>query len=144
MHPLLLITTLLLSSTLTTALTLTPSQSLALTTLDLTPLPPTTNTNTSTSTNPSAKIACFKPTKVPPFTPTNKPDCEAALDSWVRGQSLLQPRTFSRNARTVEDVQLPFQKVSGSCTVFVNVIDGADEDVLTLAEVYAELLGPGQ
>lgn len=142
MHPPFLLTSLLLPFTLATPLTPTLSHSLALTTLDLIPLTPTTNT--STSANPSAKIACFKPTKIPPFTTTNKADCEAALDSWVRGQSLLQPRIFSRSAPTGEDVQLPFQRVSGSCTVFVNVIDEEGEDVLTLAEVYAELLGPGK
>lgn len=138
MHPLFPLTTLLLSFTLATALTPTPLQPLALATLDLIPLPPTTNTNTTLS----ARIGCFNPTKIPPFAPTDKADCEAALDSWVRGQSLLQPRTFSRSAPSVEDVQLPLQKVSGSCTIYVNVISEEGEDVLTLAEVYAELLGP--
>ena len=140
MHPLFLLTSLLLPFTLATPLTPAESQSLSLTSLDLVPLSPTMNNTTDLGAN--AKIGCFKPTKIPPFTTTDKPACEAALDSWVRGQSLLQSRTFSRRSATVDDVQLPFERVSGSCSVYVNVIDEDDEDVLTLAELYAEVLGP--
>lgn len=42
----------------------------------------------------------------------------------------------------LDDVLLPFQKVSGSCMIYADVANDGDEDVLTLAEIYAELLGP--
>lgn len=140
MHPLFLLFSLPLPSVFATLLAVSPAQLLTLNPLTSTSPPPTTN-----ATNLGAEIGCFKNTKIPPFIATNKADCEDALDDWVRGQSLIQPRAFSRKpsaSSTIDDVLLPLEKVSGSCGIYVDVIDEEDEDTLTLAEIYAELLGP--
>lgn len=130
----------LLPSILANPLTLTQPLSPNLTSLLLAPAYPlTTDLTTSALTT---DIGCFKQTKVPPWITTNKNDCEAALDDWVRGESLTQPREFSRIPSTIDDVVLPLQKESGSCMIYASMLDEHDEDVLTLAEVYAELLGP--
>ena len=134
MHLLPLSASLLLPLVFAKPLTIASTQSFDLNTLTIAP---TTNT-----TALGAEIGCFKQTKSPPFIATNKPDCEAALDSWVRGESLIQPRTFGRSPSGIYDVLLPLEKVSGSCLFYMNMINEDDEDTLTLAEIYAELLGP--
>lgn len=110
--------------------------------LDLNPL---TFAPFNTSTNLGVQIGCFKQTRTSSFIATNKVSCEAALDAWVRGKSLLVPRTFSRNPSAIltpDDVRLPVQWVSGSCTVIVTILDEDDEETMTLGEIYAEVLGP--
>ena len=133
---------LLLRSILANPLNLTPPQSLNLALFAAAAAAPVTTPKTNITGTLSSEIGCFKPTKIPPFRPTNKQDCEAALDAWVRGQSLIQPRKFSRNPIEIDGVALPLGIDSGSCTLIADVLGEGDEDVLTLAEVYAELMGP--
>jgi len=123
-------------SATSTPLTVAPSQPVNLSSLDLGPL---------NTTSLSTKIGCFpfKPTKQPPLLPTNKHDCEAAIDNGIRGQSLTTLRKFARKPSShVDDVLLPVRFSSGSCYVELNMIDADDEDTLTLAEIYAEVMGP--
>lgn len=50
---------------------------------------------------------------------------------------------FGRNPSShADDVLLPLRFASGSCYVELNTIDEDDEDTLTLAEIYAEVMGP--
>lgn len=138
MHVLSLFASLVLPLVIATPLTSAPAQLLNLNPLTFAPL------NIS-SINLGVEIGCFKQTEVRPLITTNKTSCEAALDSWVRGQSLLLARTFSRNPSAIltsDDVLLPLQRVSGSCMIYLNMLNEDDEVTLTLAEVYAEVLGP--
>lgn len=111
------------------------SQSLSLPSLESTPLQ---RLNASALTH--SDLGCFANK---PWVTTSKADCEGALDVWVGGESLSIPRLFSRNPTShMSHVRLPFQAWHASCTVYVNVVDPGDEEVITLGQVYAEVLGP--
>lgn len=85
----------------------------------------------------------FRITTRPPLMPTNLRDCELAMDNWVRGHNLNIPRTFGRNPSSrSDDVLLPIVLSGGSCFIQMDTVSEDDEDTLTLAEIYAEVMGP--
>ena len=72
---------------------------------------------------------------------TTKSDCERALDTLVKGKSLLEMHTFGYQSYGVTD-RLPVEAGYGSCTVALLMFDLDTRISLTYAEIYAELLGP--
>lgn len=73
--------------------------------------------------------------------PTTKSDCERALDTLVKGKSLIELHYFGYQARGVTD-RLPVVGEYGSCTVALLMFDLDTRVPLTYAEIYAELMGP--
>lgn len=66
-----------------------------------------------------------------------------AIDDWVRGQDLEVLRTFSaKPAIGPNDIHLPLKAVYGTCVFYLNTLNYDDEPKLSLAEVYAESMGP--
>ncbi|KAL6719169.1 hypothetical protein ACLMJK_003406 [Lecanora helva] len=105
--------------------------------LDAAPVaPPTTNLTT-----PDNDLGCFKDR---PWPSATKDDCEAALDYWVAGESLNTKRLFSRKIGTshMSRIHLPFKAFSNTCQVWINVVGEDDEEILSLGDVYAQVLGP--
>lgn len=65
------------------------------------------------------------------------------MDNWVRGHSLITPRTFGRNPSSrTDDVLLPLVLSGRSCFVQLDTVNEDDEDTMTLGEIYAEVMGP--
>ena len=100
-------------------------------------LPTTNNTNDS-----NQLLGCFSQTSPPRIFPTNRNDCEAVLDNWVQGQDLAEPRTFTSNPSYLQDVLLPITRAFGTCVLYMGTVSPGSGDTLTLAEIYAEVLGP--
>lgn len=125
----------------TAPLQMIPSLSLPNTSFDeiiTTPIKPANST-----TGLSTLLSCFAQSNPPSIFPTNKNDCETALDNWVRGNDLAEPRIFSREpSYHLQDVQLPLLREFGTCVMYLNTVSPGVEDTLTLAEIYAEVLGP--
>lgn len=109
---------------------------------------PASNTSSLTSGNPPTANAtslttyndCFDHSLGHLFT-TTKSDCERALDTLVKGKSLIEPHNFGYQSRGVTD-RLPVEAKYGSCTVALLMFDLDTRVTLTYAEIYAELLGP--
>ena len=125
----------------TTPLQIIPSLSLPNTSFDeiiTTPIKPANSTTVL-----STLLSCFAQSNPPSIFPTNKNDCETALDNWVRGNDLAEPHIFSREpSYHLQDVQLPLLREFGTCAMYLNTVSPGVEDTLTLAEIYAEVLGP--
>ncbi|KAF6236337.1 hypothetical protein HO173_005428 [Letharia columbiana] len=73
--------------------------------------------------------------------PLTKSDCEHALDTLVKGKSLLEPHYFGYQSRGVTD-RLPLKAEYGTCSITFMMFDLDKRIALTYAEIYAELLGP--
>lgn len=105
-------------------------------------LHPTLNVTTTNITAPEF-IGCFYQSNPPTLLPTTESDCEAALDAWVSGQDLYVPRVFSRiRYHRVQDVTLPLILQYGTCVIQLDMQGGDDEDTMSLADVYAGIMGP--
>ena len=92
----------------------------------------------------SREIGCFKQTAgIQPY-PTTRLECEIFVDNWVRGQDLVIPRLFSQKPGTgPTDIHLPSQLAAHTCAIYVNTVNYDDELTLSLADIYAEVMGPG-
>ena len=84
--------------------------------------------------------ACFDSSEGQIF-PATKSDCERALDTLVKGKSLVEPHYFGYEARRITDL-LPVKAEYGSCTITLMAFDLESRITITYAEIYAELLGP--
>lgn len=122
---------------------ITPSQLLTNTSFnELFTLQPTLNITTTNVTSPSF-IGCFYQSNPPTLLTTTETDCEGALDAWVSGQELYEPRVFSRRSYyLVQDVKLPLVRQYGTCVIQLDVQSENDEDMMSLADVYAGIMGP--
>lgn len=100
---------------------------------------PTLNTTRLTTYNETHND-CFDHSLGHLFT-TTKSDCERALDTLVKGKSLIQVHNFGYQSRGVTD-RLPIEAEYGSCTLSLMMFDLDTRISLTYAEIYAELLGP--
>lgn len=74
-------------------------------------------------------------------SPATKSDCERALDTLVRGKSLLEPHYFGYQGRRITD-HLPVNAEYGSCSITLMTFDLDSRITMTYAEIYSELLGP--
>ena len=120
----------------------TPSRLLANTSFnELFTIQPTLNITTTNIT--SSFIGCFYQSDPPTLFPTTESDCEAALDAWVSGQDLYEPRVFSRMSYyVVQNITLPLVRQYGTCVIHLDVRAESDEDTMSLADVYAGIMGP--
>ena len=73
--------------------------------------------------------------------PATKSDCERALDSLVKGKSLVEPHYFGYQGRRLTD-HLPVIAEYGSCSITLMAYDLESRITITYAEIYSELLGP--
>ena len=150
--PFLLITSCILPIlTATPATPLVPATSQSLTQslildLDTAPLIPTnlsTSANLTAGSSAAREVGCYKPDKNWPET--RKEDCERVLDHWVKRQDLSLPRIFSRTSYSASKhrmMDLPLFVRDGSCRLGINVLQDDDEEVVSLADIYANVLGP--
>lgn len=127
-------------------LQLDPSQSLTNATLDL-DLNLLTNPTVSESNTTSlgvTDIRCYRPDPARrALLPTNKIDCEIAIDNWIRGQDLEVLRNFSQKpAIGPTDIHLPVKSTYKSCFFYLQTLKYSDVSIFSLAEVYAEVMGP--
>ena len=131
-----------IAALLANALQTTPSQLLANTSFnELFTIPPTLNITTTNITSPF--IGCFYQSDPPTLLPTTETDCEGALDAWVSGQDLHEPRVFSRMSfYLVQNIKLPLVRQYGTCVIQLDVHADSDEDMMSLADVYAGIMGP--
>ncbi|KAL2041305.1 hypothetical protein N7G274_005687 [Stereocaulon virgatum] len=91
----------------------------------------------------STCTGCVAQSSPPSIWPTTKADCETNRDTWVRGHDLTDPRTFSQNPPFhLRDIRLPVTKEFGTCSFYTDTVSPGDEDILTLAEMHAGILGP--
>ena len=111
--------------------------------IDTAPLIPANFSITTNFTAGEKEYGCFKSERNWP--PTRKEDCEVVLDYWVKGQDLSLPRIFSRKSYASSRhrmIQLPFTVWDGSCRLHINVLEDDDEEALSMADVYAHVMGP--
>lgn len=97
-------------------------------------------------------MGCFKdpePTEQDPnpkkknWAVTNKADCEGALDSFVNGQQLGISRLWTKRPSSyLTPVQLPVRVTYRTCSLWINVVNDQDEEIMPMAELYAEVMGP--
>ena len=73
--------------------------------------------------------------------PVTKSDCERALDTLVKGKSLVEPHYFGYDAPRLTD-HLPVEASFGSCVITLMTFDMHTRISMTYAEIYSELLGP--
>ena len=73
--------------------------------------------------------------------PATKSDCERALDTLVKGKSLIEPHNFGYEGRRITD-HLPVNAEYGSCSITLMTFDLESRITITYAEIYSELLGP--
>ena len=83
---------------------------------------------------------CFDTSEGHTFTAT-EPDCERALDTLVKGKSLVQVHHFGYEGRGLTD-HLPVVAEYGSCIISLMTFDFEARITMTYAEIYSELLGP--
>ena len=109
---------------------------------ELLTIQPTLNITTTNITSPNF-IGCFYQSDPPTRLPTTKSDCETALDAWVSGQDLYELRVFSRvSYHLTQDITLPLVRQYGTCVIDLDVQSEHDEVTMSLADVYAGILGP--
>ena len=84
--------------------------------------------------------ACFDSSEGQ-ILPATKSDCERALDTLVKGKSLVEPHYFGYEGRRITD-HLPVKAEYGSCTITLMAFDLESRITITYAEIYSELLGP--
>ena len=73
--------------------------------------------------------------------PATLSDCERALDTLVKGKSLVEPHSFGYQASRLTD-HLPVTAGYGSCSITLMTFDLQSRITITYAEIYSELLGP--
>lgn len=74
--------------------------------------------------------------------PASKSDCERALDTLVKGKSLLELHRFGYDKGPRITDQLPIKAEYGNCAIALLTFDLDTSIIMTYAEIYAELLGP--
>lgn len=74
--------------------------------------------------------------------PATKSDCERALDTLVKGKSLLELHHFGYNKGPRITDRLPLKAEYGNCAITLLTFDLDTSIIMTYAEIYAELLGP--
>lgn len=74
--------------------------------------------------------------------PATKLHCERALDTLVKGKSLLELHHFGYNKNPRVTDQLPIKAEYGNCVITLLTFDFDTNIIMTYAEIYAELLGP--
>ena len=74
--------------------------------------------------------------------PATKSDCERALDTLVKGKSLLELRRFGYTQVSRLTDRLPVAIEYGSCAITLMMFEYDMHVAMTYAEIYAELLGP--
>ena len=72
--------------------------------------------------------------------PTNKDDCEQALDDFVGGKSMTEDHIFAYTGRRTDT--LPLQQSFETCRIDFLLMDLEDQCMITLAEIYGEMMGP--
>lgn len=82
---------------------------------------------------------CFDHSSGHIFT-TTKSDCERALDTIVKGKSLIEVHSFGYRRGVTN--RLPVEAEYGTCTITLFSFDFDMRISLTYAEIYAEILGP--
>ena len=131
-----------IAALLANALQTTPSQLLANTSFnELFTIQRTLNITATTTT--ARRTGCFYHSDPPVFYPTTKSDCEAVLDAWVSGRDLYEPRLFSRKSSyLVKDIKVPLVRQYGTCNLELDMLAEGATDTMSLADVYAGIIGP--
>lgn len=104
------------------------------------PIAPGRN-STLNATRLTTHNECFDGTDDHDF-PATKSDCERALDTLVKGKSLLELHSFGyiKGARVTD--RLPIKAEYGNCAITFFTFNLDTTVIMTYAEIYAELLGP--